>query len=65
MAHPELGPKVLLCCASYVMVSALKRLLLSRKAIILDAELTLHTPEKLWLSTGMRAVDHAVETQYR
>ncbi|KAI0633700.1 iron-containing alcohol dehydrogenase [Trametes polyzona] len=33
--------------------------------IILDAELTLSTPEKLWLSTGMRAVDHAVETLYR
>ncbi|KLO09147.1 alcohol dehydrogenase IV [Schizopora paradoxa] len=33
--------------------------------IILDAELTLPTPERLWLSTGMRAMDHAVETMYR
>ena len=29
-------------------------------AVILDAELTLPTPEKLWLSTGIRALDHAV-----
>lgn len=28
--------------------------------IILDAELTLATPEKLWLSTGLRALDHAI-----
>jgi alcohol dehydrogenase class IV len=33
---------------------------LAPTAIILDAELTLATPERLWLSTGMRAVDHAV-----
>ncbi|KAI0051207.1 alcohol dehydrogenase IV [Auriscalpium vulgare] len=33
--------------------------------IILDAELTLPTPERLWLSTGIRALDHAVETLYR
>ncbi|KAG6820245.1 hypothetical protein H0H93_003409 [Arthromyces matolae] len=33
--------------------------------IILDAELTLATPERLWLSTGIRALDHAVETLYR
>ena len=31
------------------------------RAIILDPALTLHTPEWLWLSTGIRAVDHAVE----
>jgi alcohol dehydrogenase class IV len=30
-------------------------------AVILDPAITLHTPEKLWLSTGMRAIDHAVE----
>ncbi|TIB16471.1 hypothetical protein E3P92_01297 [Wallemia ichthyophaga] len=35
------------------------------KAIILDAELTMHTPEQLWLSSGIRALDHAVETLYR
>jgi len=29
-------------------------------AVILDAELTLSTPERLWLSTGIRALDHAV-----
>ena len=31
-------------------------------AVILDPAVTLHTPEWLWLSTGIRAVDHAVET---
>ena len=29
--------------------------------MILDPEATLFTPEKLWLSTGIRALDHAVE----
>ena len=32
------------------------------EAVILDPAVTIHTPEWLWLSTGMRAVDHAVET---
>ncbi|KAG9023098.1 hypothetical protein FRB95_013558 [Tulasnella sp. JGI-2019a] len=32
------------------------------KAVILDAEPSLHIPDRLWLSTGMRAVDHAIET---
>jgi alcohol dehydrogenase len=31
-------------------------------AVIFDAELSLHTPLELWLSSGIRAVDHAVET---
>jgi alcohol dehydrogenase class IV len=31
-------------------------------AVIFDAELSRHTPLDLWLSTGIRAVDHAVET---
>ncbi len=31
-------------------------------AVILDPAVTVHTPEYLWLSTGIRAVDHAVET---
>jgi alcohol dehydrogenase class IV len=31
-------------------------------AVLFDAELSLHTPLDLWLSTGIRAVDHAVET---
>jgi alcohol dehydrogenase class IV len=31
-------------------------------AVILDPTVTVHTPAWLWLSTGMRAVDHAVET---
>ena len=30
-------------------------------AVILDPRITVHTPERLWLSTGVRAVDHAVE----
>jgi maleylacetate reductase len=31
-------------------------------AVIYDADLTLATPLDLWLSTGIRALDHAVET---
>ncbi|GGC17205.1 maleylacetate reductase [Novosphingobium marinum] len=31
-------------------------------AIVLDPAITVHTPDWLWLSTGIRAVDHAVET---
>lgn len=31
------------------------------EAVIYDAELTLATPMPLWLSTGIRALDHAVE----
>jgi maleylacetate reductase len=33
-------------------------------AVILDANLTLATPQPLWLSTGIRSLDHAVETLY-
>lgn len=32
------------------------------QAVILDAAITVHTPDWLWLSTGLRAIDHAVET---
>ncbi|MES3001500.1 MAG: iron-containing alcohol dehydrogenase [Pseudomonadota bacterium] len=32
------------------------------RAIVLDPSITRHTPAWLWLSTGVRAVDHAVET---
>ncbi|KAI0293943.1 alcohol dehydrogenase IV [Russula brevipes] len=38
---------------------------LAPSGVILDAQLTLATPERLWLSTGIRALDHAVETLYR
>jgi len=38
---------------------------LAPAGVILDAELTLATPERLWLSTGIRALDHAVESLYR
>ena len=31
------------------------------RAAILDPAITMHTPEWLWLSTGIRAVDHCVE----
>ncbi|HKV00275.1 MAG TPA: iron-containing alcohol dehydrogenase [Vineibacter sp.] len=31
------------------------------QAVVLDPAVTLHTPEWLWLSTGIRAVDHCVE----
>lgn len=32
------------------------------ESVILDPAITVHTPEWLWLSSGVRAVDHAVET---
>jgi alcohol dehydrogenase class IV len=31
------------------------------KVVVLDPEATIFTPEKLWLSTGIRALDHAIE----
>lgn len=31
------------------------------RCIVLDPAITVHTPEWLWLSTGIRAVDHSVE----
>ena len=35
------------------------------QAVILDPKIAQHTPEKLWLSTGIRALDHALESIYR
>lgn len=32
------------------------------ETVILDPAVTVHTPEWLWLSSGVRALDHAVET---
>jgi maleylacetate reductase len=32
------------------------------RAVFFDAELTVSTPLELWLSSGIRAIDHAVET---
>ena len=32
------------------------------RAVILDPRMTLQTPAELWFSTGMKAVDHCVET---
>ena len=40
---------------------ALRHPLLMPRAVILDPWLGAHTPEWLWLSTGIRAVDHCVE----
>ncbi|MGH7916630.1 MAG: iron-containing alcohol dehydrogenase [Candidatus Binataceae bacterium] len=37
---------------------------LQPRTIINDPELTLETPEWLWVATGMRAFDHAVEAAY-
>jgi maleylacetate reductase len=31
------------------------------RAVVLDPAVTVHTPQWLWLSTGIRAVDHCVE----
>jgi maleylacetate reductase len=35
--------------------------LMAPHTVILDPAVTVHTPQWLWLSTGIRAVDHAVE----
>ncbi|KAH7382444.1 hypothetical protein DE146DRAFT_623761 [Phaeosphaeria sp. MPI-PUGE-AT-0046c] len=32
--------------------------------VVYDAKFALHTPERLWLSTGLRAMDHAIELLY-
>ncbi|WOH51274.1 iron-containing alcohol dehydrogenase [Bradyrhizobium sp. sBnM-33] len=40
---------------------ALRHPLLMPRAVLLDPWLSAHTPEWLWLSTGIRAVDHCVE----
>ena len=37
---------------------------LQAKAVILDPEVTLETPAWLWAGTGMRALDHAIESAY-
>jgi len=34
------------------------------QAIIYDAKFALETPPQLWMSTGLRALDHAVESMY-
>jgi maleylacetate reductase len=39
----------------------LRHVLTMPRAVILDPAITVHTPEWLWLSTGIRAVDHCVE----
>ncbi len=30
--------------------------------VVLDPAMTIGTPSRLWFGTGMRAIDHAVET---
>lgn len=37
---------------------------LTPKSVLLDPELAVTTPVELWVSTGMRALDHAIETIY-
>lgn len=32
--------------------------------VVYDASFAAHTPERLWMSTGMRAMDHAIELLY-
>ena len=34
---------------------------ITAKAVFLDPDLIMATPERLWLGTGMRAVDHCIE----
>ncbi len=33
----------------------------SPRCVILDPEVTVHTPDELWLSSGVKALDHALE----
>ncbi len=35
---------------------------MTARAVIMDPTLTVHTPEWIWLSTGVRSFDHAFET---
>jgi alcohol dehydrogenase class IV len=35
---------------------------LSPRVVVFDPAITLHTPEWLWISTGIRSLDHALET---
>jgi alcohol dehydrogenase class IV len=35
---------------------------LTPRVVVLDPEATVLTPERLWLGTGIRALDHAIET---
>jgi alcohol dehydrogenase class IV len=44
------------------MKESYRHALLVPRVLILDPAVTVHTPEWLWLSTGVRAVDHATET---
>jgi maleylacetate reductase len=37
---------------------------LQARTVIADPTLTLQTPDWLWIATGMRALDHAIETIY-
>ncbi|MCW2599672.1 MAG: NAD-dependent methanol dehydrogenase [Frankiales bacterium] len=37
---------------------------LTPRSVLLDPELGVTTPAELWVSTGMRALDHAIETVY-
>ncbi|KAK7061312.1 alcohol dehydrogenase IV [Favolaschia claudopus] len=44
---------------------AVSHQLLAPAGVILDAELVLPTPTRLWISTGIRALDHSIESLYR
>jgi alcohol dehydrogenase class IV len=37
---------------------------LAPRLVIMDAELTLETPDRLWAASGIRALDHAIESIY-
>lgn len=39
-------------------------LFVTPRVVVLDAGMTTHTPEWLWSSSGIRSLDHAVETIY-
>ncbi len=39
-------------------------LTLTPEVVVLDPEICVHTPRDLWTTTGVRALDHAIETMY-
>lgn len=58
----EISPKVCFFTQLLLRSSALTT---GRQLVVLDPRLSLDTPERLWTSAGLRAVDHSVENMIR
>src|SRR5258708_4470780 len=60
--HVVVGPGTLARLPSECEARGMQPVLaVTPRSVILDPEITVHTRERLWLSTGTRALDHAVE----